>query len=303
MKCDTLRILTVYHKRAALANHAPFLPVQAGRAVSSDEWCPSVMQGDDTGDNISEKNPVYNEMSVVYWAWKNYDEIGSPDAVGLCHYRRFFIFEKRPYAYYEAKASTQDVCGLLHCTRENVVSLLGGCDFVAPVPTVRKSVYENFKMAHRSDDADIALDVIRTDYPDYAPAAERYFKGRRTFFYNMFIFPKHTFFRYCEWIFGVLEKLEARRTRTDRLFVSECLTGIFFEKLIEEGEKPLYLPVLYLTDERQRFGEVLKECRENLRSGKTGFVYAFRPLVVRLIPEKLLMLRRRKSALKRGENE
>lgn len=29
------------------------------------------MLGDDTGDNISEKRDMYNELTVQYWAWKN----------------------------------------------------------------------------------------------------------------------------------------------------------------------------------------------------------------------------------------
>ena len=29
------------------------------------------MIGDDTGDNISDRNPQYCEMTAQYWAWKN----------------------------------------------------------------------------------------------------------------------------------------------------------------------------------------------------------------------------------------
>ena len=39
---------------------------------------------------ISEKNPGYNEMTVLYWSWKNQ----TADYVGLVHYRRYLAMRK-----------------------------------------------------------------------------------------------------------------------------------------------------------------------------------------------------------------
>ena len=39
------------------------------------------MIGDDTGDNISDKNREYCELTGIYWIWKNYDKLGNPDYI------------------------------------------------------------------------------------------------------------------------------------------------------------------------------------------------------------------------------
>ena len=100
---STIKILLSYHKKDHLFKDEILTPIHAGRANReplSDEaseetkWLYENMDGDNTGDNISEKNPLYNEMTTVYWAYKNYASLDNPDYIGFMHYRRHFIFDE-----------------------------------------------------------------------------------------------------------------------------------------------------------------------------------------------------------------
>ena len=84
-----IKILVAYHKPAKLLKSDIFVPIQVGRDVmiekskdgmltSKDkEWLQNNLIGDNTGDNISKLNRYFNEMSAIYWAWKNQGELGN----------------------------------------------------------------------------------------------------------------------------------------------------------------------------------------------------------------------------------
>lgn len=100
---NKVKLLICYHKPAYLLKDNVMTPIHVGRANAKVrmgeenpdyQWLVNNMIGDDTGENISNKNDYYNEMTAVYWAWKNYEELGNPDYIGLMHYRRHFIFDE-----------------------------------------------------------------------------------------------------------------------------------------------------------------------------------------------------------------
>lgn len=80
-----IQILVAAHKKFPMPTAAGYLPVLVGAKKNYKADIP--YQRDDEGDNISEKNPNYNELTAIYWAWKNLKDV---DAVGLVHYRRLF---------------------------------------------------------------------------------------------------------------------------------------------------------------------------------------------------------------------
>ena len=84
----TIKILVATHKKCELPTDYIYLPIQVGKALHPD--LDLDIQPDNTGDNISVKNPYYSELTAIYWAWKNLDA----DYVGLAHYRRHFSTQK-----------------------------------------------------------------------------------------------------------------------------------------------------------------------------------------------------------------
>lgn len=65
---NSIKIYTCHHKPSAFLNASIIKPLHVGKANSyNDIGC----IGDDTGDNISFKNPFYCELTAHYWVWKN----------------------------------------------------------------------------------------------------------------------------------------------------------------------------------------------------------------------------------------
>lgn len=69
-------------------NHFYF-PINGGASLKKHRARFPWMHFDDIGDNITLHNAALNEMTSVYWFWKNYD-LDSLNYVGFNHYRRVF---------------------------------------------------------------------------------------------------------------------------------------------------------------------------------------------------------------------
>lgn len=295
----TVKLLVVYHKQAELVKNEVFIPIAAGLTAGNPayKFLSENMINDGTGENIAEKNAIYNELTAIYWAWKNYDSLGNPDYIGLCHYRRHFVFEPNSAkAYYEIKKIDENFLDTIKFSQEKLTDILQQGDFIAPLPSKRGSVRENYKLAHNIDDLTAIEKIIADKYPDYVDAANEYLNGRKAYFHNMFIFDRATFFRYCEWMFNILQQFEQSQTKpTRRLYVSERLTGIFFTKLAEEGKKPVLLPTIYVAGSKTSLAQAVRQTKQNLKERKSSMLYALKPLIIFFIPNFIMRIKRQKQ--------
>ncbi len=253
-----IKLLVCYHKPDTLIKNEVFTPIHLGRAIAKKEmkpddpklkWLLDNMIGDDTGDNISEFNRTYNELTALYWAWKNYDKLDDPDYIGLMHYRRHFVFNEGEIKVYEIpEMESEHYPEMLNFDPERLSKELESCDFACHLGKV-DGIYKHYLANHRIEDMELALKLLKEMYPQYSKAADEYMMQDIGNFCNMFIFPKKLFFKYCEFIFGILEEF---RRRTDisekRFFISERLTGIFIYKMMQEGKKYKVYPINFVLE-------------------------------------------------------
>ena len=83
---EKIKIIVATHKKYQMPEETIYLPLQVGKEGKETIG----YQGDNQGENISEKNPYFCELTGLYWAWKNLDA----DYIGLVHYRRYFTNQR-----------------------------------------------------------------------------------------------------------------------------------------------------------------------------------------------------------------
>lgn len=255
----SIKILISYHKPDILFKNNFVIPIHVGREImlqkasdSSNDalnYMINSMIGDNTGNNISDKNLIFNEMTAIYWAWKNYDELASPDYIGFMHYRRHFIFKDLNNSYNECNNVDENYLhDVLKCDEKHILNYFSEYDYI-----VKKaydiSPREDYQKNHRIIDLEIVRTIISEICPPFLSDYDEYLSGRKCYYLNMFIFPKKIFFEYCSFIFPVLFEFEKRCDMTDRrMFISEWLTGTFITHLKNTGFVGKELPTMFVDE-------------------------------------------------------
>ena len=244
----TLKILIAYHKKDKLLKNDFIVPIHLGRAIAREnskdgkiskkdlKWLTDNMIGDDTGDNISHLNRCFNEMTAIYWAWKNYDKLGNPDFIGFMHYRRLFDFSE--FFSPSGSSTLKQVC----LEKENILQLLQKYNLI---------FHRKFLFSPQLDKGRIGFDYYQKDIslsPKHHPELyKKYklFKADMAFsHYNMFIMRKQDFFQYCETIFDILLTTYNKFIQTAGQppfpryvgFASEYLTSFYLDTLKEKDD-------------------------------------------------------------------
>lgn len=191
-------IMVAAHKAYAFPSDEGYVPVHVGKALSQAEL---EIAGDNSGENISELNPYFCELTGLYWMWKNVQA----DYYGLVHYRRYF----KPVD----GGSTIALGGHNVASSAALASLLNNGTEV--VLSKRRnywveSIESHYTNAHNVADLTALREVVKEVQPDYVDALESVLKGRSVALYKMFVMPAQQFNAYCEWLFSILLPLKDR---------------------------------------------------------------------------------------------
>jgi hypothetical protein len=213
-----IKIVIATHKNYWLPNDPCFLPLQVGKVQGVFLGC----QGDDSGENISDRNAVYHELTGLYWAWKNVQA----DYLGLCHYRRYFAHTSWGF---DLPGKRKSILG-----REDFEELLRDCDCVLPskrhyyIETIR-SQYEH---AHHAQDLAMLEKVTLALYPEYSQAFAEVMEQRSLHLWNMFVMKRPLFDAYCEFLFKIFFTLE-KQMREQGTVIEPGLFGFLSERLLD----------------------------------------------------------------------
>ena len=205
MKAD-IKIVIAAHKPYVMPEDEIYLPVQVGSEGKRDIG----FQRDNEGENISEKNPSFCELTGLYWAWKNL----SCDYMGLAHYRRHFTMSMKSGGGKE-KTTEEKMKEVLHTGEaEELVS-----QFPIILPKKRKyyieTLYSHYAHSHYAVHLDVTRKIIKERHPEYLAAFDAVMKQRSGYMFNMYIMRKDLSDQYCEWLFDILFELEKRMTDSE----------------------------------------------------------------------------------------
>ena len=232
-----IKILIACHKPCSVPTESCYLPVEVGAALHAEP-----IRGftrDNTGDNISEKNKNYCELTALYWAWKNLDA----DAVGLVHYRRYFagrLFSKRPAGEADFRKALDRAPVILPMKRHYWI----------------ETNYSQYIHAHHTQDLETTRAVLAERCPDYLPAYDSVMQRRSGHRFNMFVMRRDCFDAWCAWLFPVLFEVERRMDITDYAPYNARVFGFIAERLVDvwiETNRVPYTEMPVLNTESQHW--------------------------------------------------
>ena len=208
----TIRIFVFQHIHCQLPpcfiDRTIYTPIQCGRAIN--ENIPGTI-GDDTGDNISDLNKRYNEMTAIYWIAHHYEELGNPEYVGFDHYRRYLNWTE---------------------------------DMLSPRAVIARRWFswrrlrDQYVNCHGSYELDLFSQRFKQffahgEYDDY----DAYWKTHYFYICNMFVMHRDNFRRYAKFILAcidILKELEMNESHRNPIFnrqgripgfILECMTS------------------------------------------------------------------------------
>lgn len=254
-----IKIIVAAHKKALMPADECYLPLHVGREGKQGLG----YTADNTGDNISARNPSFCELTGVYWAWKNL----KADYVGLVHYRRIFAHR---YSF-SLEGRRKQIF-----SRSDYEGLLSKADVILPrkrhyyIETTR-SQYEH---AHNPHDLAVLEQIIRERHPESVEAFAKVMGQTSGHRFNMFVMRRDMFDDYCAWMFDILMELERRIDISSYNKYNARVFGFIGERLLDvwiETRGVSYVEQRVLFLERQNWAKKIYEFFKRKVKGGVNF--------------------------------
>lgn len=234
LKSDIHMFMAKFYKDMPLTGNYHFpqwiKPIQVGAALCKERVADLL---DCNGENISDKNVNYSELTALYWIWKNclMMEKGGGES------RNDISDEKRGFN------KTEEYYGLSHYRRilelsEDDVLRLGSnkVDVVLPYPMPYEPDIEEHHKRYLADcDWRALLMALEELQPEYARVFPAILHQPYFYNYNIILARKSVLREYCSWLFPILERIEQLSSpkgweRQDRYigYMGETLETLYF---------------------------------------------------------------------------
>jgi hypothetical protein len=254
--------ITVNNNHYDKIRNFDYTPVGLGNNINSKKFI-----SDNTGENISEKNPFYGEYTFHYWLWKNHINNLKNEWIGFCQYRKYWSKENEIKSIKNLKDLNNQILKYIPNKYEHFDSILGEPLFINEfkfAKFIKKNFFKivkqpfllfdnkkrnikfHFDLMHGEGNLDKAISLLeredRSDFDDFVKK-EVSFNPHNMFicksnkilndYYNS-IFP---WLKRCEKIFGF--ELEGYGLKRIYGFLAERYMSYWFRKYTKSSTMPI----------------------------------------------------------------
>jgi hypothetical protein len=212
---------------------------------------------DDRGDSIAQRNPDFSEMTAIYWVWKNRTDL---DAVGFCHYRRYFDF--RDSTRHSSRKTLLRTPEEVRTHASSFVDrsvmaqvLDDGAIVVTRTTEEGAANAEQYMTAHLPEHYLAMVNYILARHPRQAPQVVAHVRDSGFYGNNMFLMRWADFDRLCAFWFDCLLSLDREigskpigYQRRVLAFLSERIFDIYVRWLRDSGRRVLEYPLFFLEE-------------------------------------------------------
>lgn len=234
------------HKEAMMPTNSIYVPVEVAAYRREEHFFPNI---DNEGENISEKNDSYCELTGIYWAYKNNEY----EVFGTAHYRRYLMNG------FFAKKSLDNVLG-----EEKILRLLSKYDIIVPskIVMIIHTNHFHYVIHHKKEALDITEQIIKDDYPDFYKSYKKVMRRVWAHYFNIFIAKKEIAQGYLDWLFELLGKVEGKINLDEYVGQEKRVFGYIAELMLD-----VYIDAKKLKYKDVRFANMTKHYIWNMIKG------------------------------------